>query len=246
MATFDITEIAAGQGGFVLTGEFPGDRAHSPAPAGDVNDDGIADFVVGAPQHFTGEKGKAYVVFGGQSFEAQEPLAQTGVSLSGFQILGESDWSCWVPRSAGDVNGDGRDDLVVSATFDAQGGDYAGASYVVFGKEDMEAVDLADVAAGRGGFKIPGVMPGGYMGYGQTATGIGDVNQDGLADVLVGVTTDVFWPGPGEAYVVFGKRTTETVELEAVKRGVGGFLISPAGPPARRTGRRRDRRPRWQ
>ena len=110
---------------------------------------GIADLVIGAPQHFTGEKGKAYVVFGGQSFEAQEPLAQTGQSLGGFEILGESDWSGWIPRSAGDVNGDGRDDLIVSAMFDAQGGENAGASYVVFGKEAMDPVDLADSCGGR-------------------------------------------------------------------------------------------------
>ncbi len=166
-------------------------------------------------------------MFGGQPFDAQEQLAQTGASLRGFQILGESGWTGWSPRSAGDVNGDGLGDLVITSLYDEAGGPETGSAYVVFGKTGLEPVSLKDVAAGIGGFKMIGTLPGGYIGYGQTATGIGDVNHDGLDDVLVGATTDFFSPGQGEAYVVYGKTSTRPVSLLDVKRGEGGFLIRP-------------------
>ena len=228
MPNIYLSDIAAGEGGFMLIGENPGDRAALLAPAGDVNGDGQPDFMVGANQPFNGQTGKAYVVFGGQSFDPLELLGNTGGSLTGFQIVGESDWTAWPLRSAGDVNGDGLDDIILPSVFDNAGGPNTGSAYVVFGKADMSTVNLADVAAGQGGFKVLGTLPNGYIGYGQTVTGIGDVNHDGLDDVLVGAPTDPFAPDQGEAYVVFGTASTDPIDLADVAQGQGGFLIKPA------------------
>jgi hypothetical protein len=68
-----------------------------------------------------------------------------------FVIIGESadDQSGWSVSSAGDVNGDGLDDLIVGAKNVKVGKEYsAGKSYVVFGKQDnTNTIDLSDIAS---------------------------------------------------------------------------------------------------
>jgi Ca2+-binding RTX toxin-like protein len=227
MPNIYLSDIAAGRGGFMLTGELPGDRAAVAHPTGDVNGDGIADIVIGAAQNFNGGLGKAYVVFGGQSFESPEALANTGGTLAGFQILGETAWTGWGLSGAGDVNGDGLNDILIGSPFEGTGGELAGAAYVVFGRASMTSVNLADVATGLGGFKLIGTHPYGQIGYAGSMAGIGDVNHDGLDDVLFGAPTDPFSPGQGEAYVVFGTASTDPIDLADVAQGNGGFLIRP-------------------
>ena len=86
---------------------------------------------------------------------------------------------------AGDVNGDGLDDLIVGALGADPNGEDSGQSYVVFGKADAAAVELADVAAGRGGgFALNGAAA--YDSSGFSVSGAGDVNGDGLDDLIVG------------------------------------------------------------
>jgi hypothetical protein len=74
-----------------------------------------------------------------------------GTSTNGFVINGElaSDYSGRSVSSAGDVNGDGLDDLIVGACqADSSNKSNAGKSYVVFGKQDNTAINLSAIAAG--------------------------------------------------------------------------------------------------
>ena len=87
--------------------------------------------------------------------------------------------------SAGDVNGDGFQDFIVAAEGNSNAGRFnAGAAYVVFGGPALGTVDLDDVAAGVGGFKIIGELP--RDGAGNSVSSAGDVNGDGFADVILG------------------------------------------------------------
>jgi hypothetical protein len=79
------------------------------------------------------------------------------------------------------------------------GGSNAGAAYVVFGQAVVPtSVNLADIAAGSGGFKIIGETAFDNAGY--SVSGAGDVNGDGFDDLSVGAPTSA-----GAAYVVFGQ-----------------------------------------
>jgi hypothetical protein len=89
--------------------------------------------------------------------------------------------------SAGDVNGDGLDDLIVGTKgADPSGRSNAGKSYVVFGKVGSSAIDLSTIAdaSNSRGFVINGEVENDYSG--SSVSSAGDVNGDGLDDLIVG------------------------------------------------------------
>ena len=107
-------------------------------------------------------------------------LTQANVTLSGAATGDQSGYSV---ASAGDVNGDGRTDVIVGAPLaDPSLRSDAGSSYVIYGKASPSDVDLASL--GSGGFRIDGAAAGDQSGY--SVASAGDVNGDGFADVIVG------------------------------------------------------------
>ncbi len=142
--------------------------------------------------------------------ETPVDLADVAAGTAGFVINGieVGDWSGRSVSGAGDVNGDGLADLIVGAHGgDPNGTGSAGESYVVFGKANTTAVNLADVVAGTGGFVISGIDFGDTSGW--SVSGAGDVNGDGLDDVIVGAHGGSSFAG--NSYVVFGKANTTAV-----------------------------------
>jgi len=226
----DLSRIENGRGGFAIQGAAEGDFAgYAVAGAGDLNADGFADLIVTAPNESTGgpTAGASYVVFGKASGTPVR-LVDVAAGVGGFTILGEAprDQSGISVAGGGDVNGDGFDDLVIGAwRNDGPGGVDAGAAYVVFGGTTLGAIDLADIAAGLGGFKMTGEAAGDEAGF--SAAIAGDVNGDGLADVIVGArgNDNAGNFDNGAAYVVFGRADTATVALDDVGRRNGGFEI---------------------
>ncbi|CAC9487664.1 hypothetical protein formerly called flagellar hook-length control protein FliK, partial [uncultured Gammaproteobacteria bacterium] len=237
----NLSAIAAGTstGGFVINGELASDYSgRSVSSAGDVNGDGLDDLIVGAYQADSSNKsnaGKSYVVFGKQDNTAINLSAiAAGTSTGGFVINGESadDESGYSVSSAGDVNGDGLDDLIVGAySADPSGKPNAGKSYVIFGKQDNTAINLSAIAAGTstGGFVINGESADDESGY--SVSSAGDVNGDGLDDLIVGAyQADLSGePNAGKSYVIFGKQdNTDAINLSAIATGTstGGFVIN--------------------
>ncbi|OJA03318.1 integrin alpha, partial [Bathymodiolus thermophilus thioautotrophic gill symbiont] len=230
----NLSVIAAGTGGFVINGENANDfSGYSVSSAGDVNGDGLDDLIVGAyhaDPSSGNNAGKSYVVFG-KINESAVNLSVIASGTGGFVINGENvdDWSGLSVSSAGDVNGDGLDDLIVGAYFaDPDNKDKAGKSYVVFGKKDKTAVNLSAIAAssGMGGFVINGENVDDRSGV--SVSSAGDVNGDGLDDLIVGayLADPSGTNNAGKSYVVFGKKDKATVDLSVIASGTGGFVIN--------------------
>jgi hypothetical protein len=130
----------------------------------------------------------------------------------------------------GDVNGDGVQDVLVA---DCSKGEQAGSTYVVFGPFDEEQVDLDNLA--DRGFAINGSQSDDFACLPAAA---GDVNADGLDDVLIGAygASSDGRSGSGKAYVVFGKSDTasiELVEFDQNRHGTKGFRIDGPSEGAR-------------
>ncbi|RYF90698.1 MAG: hypothetical protein EON95_16460, partial [Caulobacteraceae bacterium] len=218
-----------GNNGFQIRGAAAGDRSgDSVSSAGDVNGDGFDDLIVGAWRADADyyNSGASYVVFGDASFGAAIELSALDGS-NGFRIGGArpGDFSGCSVASAGDVNGDGVDDLIIGAYGATRsGGSFAGASFVVFGSDEGfdDKLDLATLN-GANGFRING--PAAYEFTGFSVAGAGDINGDGLADLIIGAP---YANGEaGATYVVFGSGVAfaATIELSALN-GTNGFKIA--------------------
>ena len=108
---------------------------------------------------------------------------------NGFRLDGvtEYDFSGGSVSNAGDVNGDGFDDVIVGAFGADPNGENSGSSYVVFGKDSSfnDPIDLSSLD-GNNGFRLDGVAAGDQLGI--SVSSAGDVNGDGFDDVIIGAS----------------------------------------------------------
>ncbi len=152
------------------------------ALGGDADHDGRADLAIGASTNDEGGEnaGKVSLYFGSATPGQQPDLELLGLPGSFFGAA--LDW-------AGDLNGDGHDDLVVGAFRDGEAGETAGKAYVFLGGDPMDPVpDL----------EILGTSAGAY--FGRAVCGAGDINGDGYDDFAVGAPRTL----NGTVYVFFG------------------------------------------
>jgi hypothetical protein len=144
----------------------------SVAGAGDVNGDGFADVIAGAPYYDSGpttDAGRCHLFFGGPGtfdivpdatlFGTSAPMDEFGISVAG----------------AGDLNGDAFADVVVGAWRNDGGGTDAGRAWVYLGGAGTFDIMFDGFPAGAAG-----------DGLGYSVSGAGDVNGDGFDDLMVG------------------------------------------------------------
>ena len=132
----------------------------------------------------------------------------------GFRLSGAAigDYAGLSVSSAGDVNGDGFDDVIVGAYGADPNGNLSGAAYVVFGKADGFAVNtIFSTLDGENGFAVKGAAAGDFAGY--AVSGGGDINGDGFADLLVSAreASEDGHAGAGASYIIFGHKPLEAV-----------------------------------
>jgi VCBS repeat-containing protein len=225
-ASLDLDSLN-GSNGFVINGINAFDYSGSSVSnAGDINGDGIDDLIIGAryaDPNGQDRAGSSYVVFGTKSgFSASLDLDSLNGS-NGFVINGINafDYSGSSVSNAGDINGDGIDDLIIGARYaDPNGQDRAGSSYVVFGTKSGFSASLdLDSLNGSNGFVINGINAFDLLGY--SVSSAGDINGDGIDDLIIGAT------GAGSSYVVFGTKSgfSASLDLDSLN-GSNGFVIN--------------------
>ena len=194
----------------------------------DLNDDGVADLIIGAVlanPRGTETAGATYVVFGPIGPGVVELSEEVDVVLEG---IGERDHSGG-GVDGGDLNGDGVDDVVIGAVGASPNGrGNAGVAYVVFGPLSAGTLQLEQVVD----VTIEGITFGDQLGYG---VAVGDVNDDGTEDLVVGAM-GVGYPGRsigGATYVILGPlssgRLEAFMEADATLFGIDRGDLSGGG-----------------
>jgi len=232
-----------GDNGFVIFGANAYDYSGSAvSSAGDVNGDGVDDLLIGAVYAYGG--GATYVLFGGVGLGNTGELALTDLSNPDGFVITNTEFggdSGVAVSGAGDINGDGVDDILVTAEYvPADGNIQAGRAFVVFGSSSVGStgpVDLSELN-GTNGFALLGVGDERdqfdfSLMIGHSVSGAGDVNGDGADDLIIASNFSVFDGGAFESslfnagYVVFGgSGVGNTGELPLSElNGDNGFVL---------------------
>lgn len=185
--------------------EDPRDYAGQAVDGGrDVTGDGVPDLLVGAIANDEAgpESGKVYVIAG--------PYTGGSLADAELQLLGESasDYAGMAVVLLGDVDGDGGGDLLVGAPTNDAGGSGAGRAYLVRGPMEPGTWGLGEAWAtvtGEGPAALRHGAPAAGDGVGSVACAAGDMNGDGLADLVLGANgNELGGNDAGAAAIFFG------------------------------------------
>ena len=176
----------------------------SVSAAGDVNGDGFDDIIMGADEvnnGLTADVGAAYIFLGAGNLSGTKDIGT--LQSPDVTILGRAEYDRLGDKvsGAGDINGDGFDDIIVGAQSNDGGASGAGVAYIFFGASNLSGtknlggLQSADVT-------VVGKAASDYLGGG--ISGGGDINGDGFDDLVVGAPGNLLADTKGNVYIFFG------------------------------------------
>ena len=213
-ATLEVAELD-GNNGFAIDGITDNDYSgKTVSGAGDVNGDGLDDLIVSSNNtssyYQNNTNGQVYVIFGNnEGFGANFNLSSLDGN-NGFILNGSNGEYAGTSVDSGDINGDGKSDLIVGTSFAIET-----KAYVVFGKADgfattRELSELDD----RDGFRIEGESnSNNSSNRGSGVKFAGDVNNDGFGDLVISDRSSDFNGNAqlGDTFIIFGSSNSDTV-----------------------------------
>ena len=210
----DFGKLTAGFGGFagpLASGDLFG---FATASLGDLDGNGIQDVAVGAPGDDDGgaDRGAVWILFleSGGIVGSQQKISDLAGGLSAGLA---NNGNFGVSLDGGDVDGDGRSELVVGTTDERL--------FVLFLDTDGTVASEQEIASGTGGFG-GAIAPG--DGFGRGVAVIGDVNADGVAEVAAGAPgDDDGGPNRGAVWVLVMNANGTVANQGKISSTVGGF-----------------------
>ncbi|HST42079.1 MAG TPA: putative Ig domain-containing protein, partial [Conexibacter sp.] len=197
---------ALGSRGFAIEGTEMAPWSFDVKPGGDVNGDGLQDVLV-SEAFADNSAGRVSVIFGA---DATETVDVDALGARGYTVHGEASTYTGWGTSVADLDGDGRDELLVTERDRAT---------LLYGKADAAPVSLGALPAGAG-YRIVGIGNPKLVG----SSAVGDVNGDGLDDFALTADCQMWTTCASRSWVVFGRAGTSTIDLGAL--GAGGFSIT--------------------
>lgn len=193
----------------------------------DLNGDGLSDVVVRDNQ------GNIFVVLGSSNLTGLDSkVIRIDNFVNGSQsfVFQSGTRDGFASSGVGDVNGDGIADLIVGSPFESPSGRLrAGSTYVIFGSKSWGGgpLNLASLMDGQRGFVLQGEAASDLSGA--SVNGAGDVNGDGVSDLLIGAAKGGT-NRAGKSYVVFGSQLRGAwkagiLDLATLMRDERGFEL---------------------
>lgn len=215
-----INSVSGGFGGVLNSNDHFGHRVDA---MGDLDGDGITDVVVTSSNRNTGgsNKGSFWILLLNATGTVKSEL-EIGEGLGGFTGTFDVDDNFGSGVSnIGDLNNDGIPDLAVGAKGDDDGGADKGAVYILFMNAAGGASSFQKISETSGGL---GALPNGCA-FGSSVAGLGDMNNDGVEDIVVGAPLDDDGgTDRGAAWVLFMNTNGTVASRQKISDTQGNFV----------------------